>query len=240
MSSRRPIVAAFGGDRAGPLAYEFGAAVARSGCILLTGGGVENTAQIKDLTAKGARGADARARFVGILPSTAVVWQVATNELLLHTGLPHNIRNLINGVTPDVVVVFGGGCGTLAEAGFAAAAGKPIFFLGSKAECLERLQRNYQKYYVANAAENVDLYLDAPLRRFHSPAFTGWTPEALKNRIQDVVGQSVEWNGGASQLVRRCLDCLGATNLSVTGFPGLPSQPGSKSRFESEIRRISA
>jgi uncharacterized protein (TIGR00725 family) len=240
MSSRRPIVAAFGGDRAGPLAYEFGAAVGRSGCILLTGGGVENTAQIKDLTAKGAREADAQARFVGILPSTTVRWHVANNELFVHTGLPHNVRNLINGLTPDVVVVFGGGCGTLAEAGFAAAAGKPIFFLGSGADCLERLKRNYQKCYVIDAAKNVDLYLDAPLRTFHSPAIKGWTPDDLRNRIQAVVSRSVEWNESASHLVSQCLDSIGATDLPLTGFPGLPSEPGSKARFESEIQRISA
>ena len=69
-------------------------------------------------------------------------------SLLIHTGLEHNIRNVINGVTPDVIVVFGGSRGTLAEAAFALAAGKKLlFFSGQDGGGVVRLRKNFEKYF---------------------------------------------------------------------------------------------
>jgi SLOG cluster4 family len=69
------------------------------------------------------------ARLVGILPSRTVQWRrPLARRLFLDTGLPHNVRNAINGLTPDIVIAFGGSQGTLAEIAFAKAASREVIF----------------------------------------------------------------------------------------------------------------
>ena len=136
MADRLVIVAAVGGDRQARHAHAFGMAVAKSDCILLTGGGDHNDGEVKNAAVQGclaARGEGAAGRAIGVLPSDRVRWESRDAwHLLLHSGLKHYLRNLINGVTPDIVVVFGGSRGTLAEAAFAMAAGRPTLFFGGE------------------------------------------------------------------------------------------------------------
>jgi len=84
-------------------------------------------------------------------------------RLFLDTGLSHNIRNVINGRTPDVVVAFGGSQGTLAEVAFAKAAGREaIFYVG-----LERLRQNFEKYVGKESAHtDRETYFEEPLRTY--------------------------------------------------------------------------
>ncbi|SIO02211.1 TIGR00725 family protein [Bradyrhizobium erythrophlei] len=159
------MIGAIGGDRHQDAAKAFGKAVAEQGCILLTGGReLQESDEVKDAAMIGARSAEitgAVARLVGILPSEKESWVATSRRLFLDTGLKHNIRNVINGLTPDVLVVFGGGGGTLAEAAFAIAASKPIFF-GDLPASRDRLIKNFKKYFVGSK-QDVDLYLGEPL-----------------------------------------------------------------------------
>jgi predicted Rossmann-fold nucleotide-binding protein len=122
---RRLIVGVVGGDDNMRGGEELGREIARRGWILLTGGQlmerslVEATGAVKDAAMLGAVAADDGARLAGILPSILIKWRrPSARRLFLDTGLPHNVRNVINGRTPDVVVAFGCSQGTLAEIAF--------------------------------------------------------------------------------------------------------------------------
>jgi predicted Rossmann-fold nucleotide-binding protein len=149
MHKRQIIIGAFGGDRQKSVGEEFGAAVARAGYILLTGGDIRDCDEIKNATMIGAARSEDQdrkvvARLIGILPDGPREWlHPCHTRLFLKTGLPHYVRNVINGMTPDVIVAFGGGPGTLAEVAFAKAAGKEVIFYGA----LKRLNRDLRKYF---------------------------------------------------------------------------------------------
>ena len=128
---RRALIGVIGGDKQGETARSLGRAAAAAGVILLTGGGDPTDIklqpdEVKNAVFRGALDAEADgsgvARFVGVLPSGNVRWlRPRPRHCLLETGLQHFERNVINGVTPDVLVVMGGSRGTLAEAAFALA-----------------------------------------------------------------------------------------------------------------------
>jgi predicted Rossmann-fold nucleotide-binding protein len=161
LPGRRIIVGAIGGDRQKEGALALGKAVAEAGCILLTGGklltgqdpGANEVKHAAMIGAVSAKGAGSIARLVGIIPDnrTEIVpgernWDESVEKsLFLLTGLPSNLRNLINGVTPDVLVAFGGGRGTLAELAFALAARKKIILWDCASH--QRLLSNFRKYF---------------------------------------------------------------------------------------------
>lgn len=252
MVQRRVVLGAIGGDGQKFCALELGAAAARAGCIVLTGGGDTTDDEVKNAVIQGARSVSTSgvtARFVGILPrpesqlDARVEWiRLTPNGVLLKTGLAHYLRNFINGVTPDVLVVFGGSRGTLAEASFAAAAGKTLFFYGSgeKGPAVDRLRRNFAESFDKDDEGNVEKFLARPLKVWPEIAGKRRNPDELLFLLRDQLDRAVEWNSGADELVSRC--CAEATakgRLSSTGFPGLPGESSSKRRFESEIESIS-
>ena len=153
-------------------------------------------------------------------------------------GLTHNIRNVVNGLTPDVLVIFGGGGGTLAEAAFAVAANKPIFFCDLPASHT-RLVRNFKKHFV-DSKDDVDLYLQAPLAAgtyrdaWHRPLTVNELKNGLANFLKITPGAF-----GPVELVKKCVAAAKDAALGPTGFPGLPKAPETKARFEAIIKRIS-
>jgi uncharacterized protein (TIGR00725 family) len=247
MEERRIIIGAIGGDKQREAAYAFGEAVAASGCILLTGGGDRDDDEVKNASVQGAAAAErsgAIARIVGILPSDQLAWQRFPHRLLLHTGLKHNLRNVINGVTPDTLVVFGGSRGTLAEAAFAAAAGRDLFYYGGQGGgAVKRLSSNFAVHFGTNndANAHTEFYLRQPLDAFPRAWHERWTPEALKSLLARLIAQATDWSGTPGGLAERCVAAVRAKGpLGPTGFCGLPGDPGAKQLFETEIRRISA
>jgi SLOG-like protein len=184
ISQRQLIVGVIGGDDNMRRGEELGREIARRGWILLTGGQVlepaivEPTSAVKDASMLGADAAAGDgARLVGILSAKTVRWRrPSARRLFLDTGLPHNVRNVINGRTPDVVVAFGGSHGTLAEVAFAkAAACEVIFYSG-----LERLRRNFEKYFGKGSAQtDRKTYFEAPLRTYPAASGVGGTASGL-------------------------------------------------------------
>lgn len=244
MGERCVIIGVIGGDRQGEAARNFGAAVANADCILLTGGGDMDDDEVKNASARGAvreQSKGAIARLVGILPSEEIRWEPSGCRLLLHTGLKHNLRNVINGVTPDVLVVFGGSRGTLAEAGFAATAGRQLFFYsGPDGGAVARLDRNLKKHFGESGVANTDCYLRQPLAAFPRAWPQPQTTEEIKLALQRILAQATDWTGPPAELVERCVAVVRAKGpLGPTGFPGLPGDRGSIKQFEAEIRRIS-
>ena len=195
----------------------------------------------------GARSAEATgavARLVGILPSDKdkELWVATSRCLFLDTGLTHNIRNVINGLTPDVLVIFGGGEGTLAEAAFAVAANKPMFF-GDLSASRNRLIKNFKKYFVdgANSERDVDLYLRAPLAEdAYRDAWNGpLAVDELKSRLDSFLTNAPTTAVAPTELVKACIAAAKDAARGPTGFPGLPDNPETKPLFEAIIKRIS-
>jgi uncharacterized protein (TIGR00725 family) len=217
---RQLIVGLVGGDQQKDSAEELGRVLTGRGWILLTGGQiVKGSDEVKDASmmvgADAATGKDAR--LVGILPSERVNWrQPSRRHLFLETGLLHNVRNVINGRTPDIVVAFGGGRGTLAEIAFATAAGnKVIFYMG-----LGRLNENFSKYFETVSANDKQTYFEDPLIEYPEASGNVGTALGLIGLLRKTLADGKETNCTADVLADR-IEAT-ARPKGQTGFPGLP------------------
>jgi uncharacterized protein (TIGR00725 family) len=242
MKKRRIVIGAIGGNRQTDAAKAFGKTVAEAGCILLTGGKLRNSDEVKDAAMIGAVCAESSgtaARLVGILPSKEIEWEETRNKsLFLATGLTHHVRNVINGLTPDVLIVFGGSKGTLAEAAFAVVANRPLFFAGPASDVADRLNKNFDKYFRTNG--DVEEYLQKPLNAYLQAWERPPTVEELKSGLDNLLKSARNGTLEPTELVARCKHATAKVDLlGPTGFPGLPNHPNSKSQFEAIIRRIS-
>jgi uncharacterized protein (TIGR00725 family) len=244
---RRIIIGAVGGDKQKEVAMAFGKAVAEAGCILLTGGKPQDSDEVKDAALLGAAAAESGnsvARIVGILPSETEAWEMETDRrLFLHTGLRHNFRNVINGVTPDVLVIFGGGKGTLAETAFALATGKPLFFCDpTRGTVVKRLLANFRRDFVSDSVgdEVINQYLRQPVNTFPGAWTVQPSVENLKTRLEDLLMQPQDTPVSAGALVARCITAAAASSpLDRTGFPGLPGNATAVARFDEIVERMS-
>jgi uncharacterized protein (TIGR00725 family) len=245
MKQRRIVIGAIGGNRQKIAAVAFGKAVAEAGCILLTGGRIRDSDEVKDAAMVGAVSAEASgsvARLVGILPSDKMGWDETRNRsLFLETGLAHNLRNVINGLTPDVLVIFGGSKGTLAEAAFAVAANKQLFFSGPSV--IERLRSNFNTYFVGSNYDQhacLEEYLRMPMIAYRDAWNRSLTVGELTAGLANLLVKASEIAVTPTELVSSCIAAATkAGPLGQTGFPGLPIDPCAKSRFEAIIERIS-
>lgn len=248
---RRIIIGAIGG-RVEPEARAdvraFGLAVARAGCILLTGGdpplpGVDASKvppEVKNLTMLGtvdalASGNDAPvARLIGILPSAMVKWSTCPGRLALSTGLHHIQRNAINGLTPDVLVVFGGSTGTLSELGFAAAAKKPVV-------CFPRAVTMLRQKYAQHTADGeVERFFRSALGKYPEPGGARLSATDMIDVLDEVLATASDYDSDTTSLVAYAVSlAMKSSPGDQTGFPGLPGDVQSKGRFESEVRRLS-
>lgn len=240
-ASRRLIVGVIGGDHNMDLGQKFGGEVTRRGWILLSGGEARPRAdilrgEVKDavmLGAAEAEGARSPARLIGILPSREAekpCWRrPSRHRLFLDSGLPHNIRNVINGRTPDVLVAFGGGCGTLAEMAFALAAGRPVFVHGG----FERLRKNFEAYFGPDAEPaHREIYLAAPMR-IYPCAEVAELLAGLRQMFEEGPSPDVEAFALAERIAATIRVGAGA------GFPGLPGEPDATERFARIAAEIS-
>lgn len=154
--SRKPIVGVFGGgadktrDDDRNAARLVGYATIVNGAVLLTGGLPASGDDIKDVAMRGAASAageeDVPARLIGVLTSKDSKKSLANiqprYQRLIKTDLINYRRNPVNGFTPDAAVILQGGAGTLAELGFALAANRPCYFVGSAERLWAFLQAN--------------------------------------------------------------------------------------------------
>jgi predicted Rossmann-fold nucleotide-binding protein len=245
-SRRRWIVGVVGGDD-NMRREELGREIARRGWILLTGGQVlgryvvEETGAVKDAAMFGADAAESEgngavvARLVGIEPSRTLQWRrPSARRLMLETGLSHNVRNVINGRTPDIVIAFGGSQGTLAEIAFAKAAGREVIFCAG----LERLRRNFEQYFGKGSARiHRETYFEEPLRTYPEASRTAGTVRELISQLEQTLAESIEADCTAVTLADR-IEVAAHAN-GPTGFPGLPGDTQSMDRFETIIEEIS-
>jgi hypothetical protein len=243
MSSQRErcIIGVIGGDEStqADAARRVGAEIARAGQILLTGGKPIDTNEVKNAAMWGAKlaqnGSTAEvpvvARMIGILNSEAVEWNVPDScSLFLKTGLSSYERDAINGLTPDVLVVFRGGRGTLCELAYAAAASKPLRFYDSA----DALRGKTRKHIADGVLRPV---LEEALIKYRVVNGKELTSQYLMQQLLNAVDAAQNEPLNSKLTVRHAVEDAfkGRTQLGESGFPGLDRE---RSRFELLVQRI--
>ena len=124
--ARRPQAALIGDSDAGPeplrLAAAVGQLLAELGMTLITGG----RGGVMEAACRAA--AAAGGMTVGIVPSAEMNEANRWCSIVIPTGLGH-ARNAITALAGDLIIVVGGGAGTLSELAFAWLHGRPILAL---------------------------------------------------------------------------------------------------------------
>jgi predicted Rossmann-fold nucleotide-binding protein len=203
----------------------------------------KNNGEVKDAAMLGAAEAErtgTMARLIGILPEHKQDWKTpiaarwnrpSPYRLFLQTGLAHNVRNVINGRAPDVLVAFGGSRGTLAELAFALSAGRKVFVHRG----FKRLSKNFDKYFSPDAKEcHRETYFANPLRLYPAAAPS---VEELLARLRAIFAHRASPEVGAINLAKRIADTTDVDDR--TGFPGLPHEPDAKECFERIVAEMS-
>lgn len=105
------------------LAYDLGAAIAREGWVVLTGG---REFGVMDATMKGA--VDNKGLTIGILPGDIALGASQNAQVKIVTGMGSG-RNIINVLSSHVIVVLGMAAGTASEVALAIKADKKVILL---------------------------------------------------------------------------------------------------------------
>ena len=117
------------------LAYALGAAIAKQGWVVLTGG---RSFGVMDAAMKGA--SDNNGLTIGVLPGDNLTGSSHHAQIKIVTGLG-SARNNINILTSHVVVVLGMAAGTASEVGLALKANKKTIFLNQDDLTIEFFKR---------------------------------------------------------------------------------------------------
>lgn len=211
-----------------------GRSIARNRAILLTGGKPdENDRSIKSTAMLGAQEVE-NSRVVGVLPGEEAKTEIAYRRLLITTPYSSGGRNPINGMTPDIVLVFQGGAGTLSELAFALVnATKPIVLLGSYESMCKSLEKPNLKKLLE---EGLNTYRDKISRDYRTyddllVKLHNWLKE--KGRDEKRRPQTER---AAEELLMSAIGRIGTTALEgPTGFPGAPGME--KAQFEEWLTR---
>jgi hypothetical protein len=242
--TRKPIVGIIGGDDRRDEAMSAGGAVAACGAILLTGGGAPaeslKTDQVKDAAMAGYRKATGHScGMVGILPSESVDWDFATSpgSLFLRTGMSSYERDAVNGLTPDVVIAFRGGEGTLCELAFA-------FFANARVLLADSLEHHRKKFREHKTKGPLQVALKAASNCYGRvgtiPVDAGQLLSLLERALDANSDDHLSTTPYSADALRKQLQTL-PSELGQTGFPGLPLVVAeSKARFEESIMNISS
>lgn len=127
MGSANDALTASEKERLAELAYRLGAAIATHGCVLVTGA----TTGLPEMVSRAARRQGGLT--IGISPAMNQEEHINRyhlppdgTEIIIYTGFGLKGRNVINIRSSDVVIIFGGGMGTLNEFTIAYDEGKII------------------------------------------------------------------------------------------------------------------
>jgi len=150
-STRKPVIAVIGAascdEDITELAFETGRLIARSGAVLINGGGKG----VMEASAKGAK--EAGGTTIGIIPSSDAGWANPYMDIVIVTGLGQ-ARNALIVLSADGVIAVGGAYGTLSEVAFTLKERKPIAGLHSWNKILGEIPS------FDNAQEAVDFVLN--------------------------------------------------------------------------------
>jgi predicted Rossmann-fold nucleotide-binding protein len=139
------LIGVIGGEDRSGSARLVGRELIKNNFAVLTGGcPIGNRHQTKNAAILGALDAEHHgegiARFIGIMPENGTqcfnIECLTPRQLVIHSGLSSLDRDPINGTTPDVLVCFDGGPGTICELAFGIGVGRQAIFHGHAAENL--------------------------------------------------------------------------------------------------------
>ncbi len=238
---KRCIVGVIGGDESVQIdsARKVGEEIANADQIILTGGRPVNTNDVKNIVLWGAHEAEknaavsrtVRARMIGVLKSKQVEWNTDQPcRLILKTGLTSFERDAINGLTPDVLIVFQGGRGTLCELAYAAAARKPIRYYKS----VDQLRRKTEEHLAHDVLRDV---LNEATGKYPCVMGRNITSADLIEELHRELDMVQSDDLSPGEIVREAvaLAFQNGTALGPTGFPGLN---GETRHFEDVVRGI--
>jgi uncharacterized protein (TIGR00725 family) len=106
------------------LAEKVGRVLGELECVVITGG----RGGVMEAVSKGA--AEKGALTIGILPGDNIDQANKYCQVVIPTGMGH-ARNVLTAIASDLVVVIGGGAGTLSEVSFAWIHKKPVIVMGA-------------------------------------------------------------------------------------------------------------
>jgi uncharacterized protein (TIGR00725 family) len=160
-------------------AERLGAAIASSGCVLVTGA----TTGLPDLVSRAARRHGGLA--VGVSPAISETEHVETYhyptdavDVMVYTGFALKGRNVINVRSADIVIIIGGGMGTLNELTIAYDEGKVIGVLEGTGGIADHLR---EIVAFANKASTARLLFATEPEQLVDECLAAWrslTPEA--------------------------------------------------------------
>jgi uncharacterized protein (TIGR00725 family) len=138
------------------MAYELGAAIAREGWVLLTGG---REFGVMEAAMKGA--SDNKGLTIGILPGETPQGASEYAHLKILTGLG-SARNNINVLSSHAIVVLGMAAGTASEVALAVKANKKVILLGQSELTINFFKSigTYRVIAVNTVKETIDLLRD--------------------------------------------------------------------------------
>ena len=192
---RRTLVAVFGRNDATPAeldaARRFGAAIARAGAVVLTGGVGNGAAEIKEQAIVGA-GAHP---WIGMENSRAASPpRPVSRGLVLSPGVGHR-RNFLLACLCDAAVVLPGEHGTASELLFALALGRPVAAVGRAPQSVDELRVQAQLRIPRPDAPRTSLDVAIAAAYDSAPHLAVPTADALDAAEDDVVSRLLERAG---------------------------------------------
>lgn len=235
------LVGVIGGEDRSGCARLLGRELTKHGCIVLTGGRArDGRTESKHAAIMGTidaeRNGEGIARYIGVIPESLNddfgFEYVSPTQLLIYTHLSSMDRDPINGVTPDVLVCFAGGPGTLCELAFGIAVGREVIFYDRSAQillykCTTSRERASTERALLQVMARWQKHLQLPEQK----------DRTIFDDLIDYLRQAVTRKPlvTALEIVQNVMQVLPPTLSDVPAFPGIPG-----GQYERQIRQFTS
>jgi predicted Rossmann-fold nucleotide-binding protein len=225
-SRRIPLVGVIGGEDRSGCPRLVGRELIKNNCAILTGGcPIGDLDQTKNAAILGALDAEQHgegiARFIGIMPEIGKqcfsIECLTPRQLLIHSGLSSLERDPINGTTPDILVCFDGGPGTICELAFGIAVGRQAIFH-------EHSAQNLLEQCIKTRRDEIKQILSAVDKKWRThlnlPDGGG---DAIMNILTDYLRKAADRvpMTSATEIVQATLQILPKQLSDIPSFPGV-------------------
>jgi len=215
-----------GGDDRSGCARLTGRELAKNGCVILTGGcAVDGRSETKYAAIMGTLDAEQYgegiARYIGIMPKINKdnfdFEYLSPRQFVIHSGLSSMDRDPLNGITPDVLICFAGGIGTICELAFGIAAGREAIFHDNCAQILlDQLIKSRRRAEIQRELSQVAEKWQSHLQ----------LPNDYGSRITDIVTEYLHKAVHRVQLISAAMIVQAALQMLPNKLPDIPAFPG--------------
>lgn len=234
---RLPLIGVIGGEDPTGCARLVGRELAKHECVVLTGGNAcHGEDKTKNAALKGTldaeQHAEGTARYIGVLPDSVggqlSFELISKTQLLIHTKLSSMGRDPINGATPDILICFAGGSGTICELAFGIAVGREAIFHGHTAQLLldkctqGSSKRRNMRRNINQLARNWESHLHMKHRTDTDQNIF----DQVTTYLRQAISRPALWT--AAELVQNALQKLPMTLAKEPKFPGIPGSDSQK------------